>query len=108
MPKILNFNQEDTTEQQEKKENPFQRLADNWPSPYVSRADIEKFSGGLIKRLTLRKLDSLGEGPRGRVVLGKIVGYPVQELIEWMQERMSFYDDPSSERVKFRRRSRNE
>jgi len=62
------------------------KLAEKWPSPVVSRTQVEKFSGGLLSPRTMANLDSLGEGPpRGR--MGRKVYYDVDALIEWMEDR---------------------
>lgn len=64
----------------------FSRLGRAWPSPIVSRTEIEKFSGGLFTSKTLANLDSLGDGPpRGRC--GRKVFYPVDTLVTWLEAR---------------------
>lgn len=41
----------------------FKELSTKWPSPIVARAQVERFSGGLLNARTLANLDSIGEGP---------------------------------------------
>lgn len=62
-------------------------LAASWPSPYVAREKIEEFTGGLITSKTMANLDSLGEGPEGRITCGRKVAYAVLPYIEWLEER---------------------
>lgn len=74
--------------------NCFQAMADRWPSTVVARTEIRNFTGGLYSPGRLANLDSLGEGPREKVRVGRKVCYPVTSLIEWLEERSK----PSSTR----------
>ncbi len=67
----------------------FEAMKQNWPSPIVVRDQrhLDRFAGGLLNARTLANHDSLGTGPKGRVRVGRKVGYPVDSLIEWMRER---------------------
>jgi hypothetical protein len=62
-------------------------LADRWPSAYVSRQEVRKFSGGIISEKSLANLDSLGLGPAGRLRIGRKIAYSVPSLIEWLESR---------------------
>lgn len=62
-------------------------LADKWPSAFVARTEIRQFSGGLVNEKYLANLDSQGAGPPGRIRCGRKVGYPVNELVEWLERR---------------------
>lgn len=64
-------------------------LAEKWPSSFVSRSEIAKFSGGLIQPGTMANLDSAGQGPHGGVWFGRKKAYQVEPLIEWMERRIS-------------------
>lgn len=63
----------------------FSSLADKWPSTFVSRGEISKFSGGIINSRTLANKDSLGKGPRGKISIGRKICYPVSSIIEWLE-----------------------
>jgi len=65
----------------------FSAMARKWPSAFVSRSQVGKFSGGILHPRTLANLDSQGLGPRNRIKVGRKVAYPVAELCEWMAER---------------------
>ena len=41
---------------------------------------------------TMANMDSRGEGPKERVLCGKVVGYPRAALISWLRERISVID----------------
>jgi len=62
-------------------------MADRWDSPYVAREEVKKFTGGIINPRTLANLDSKGEGPSGRVRVGRKIAYPVDKFIEWLEAR---------------------
>ena len=64
----------------------FELFKKSWPAPVVARSQVDVFSGGLLHPRTLRNLDSLGQGPP-RIKLGRLVAYPVDGLVQWMQER---------------------
>ena len=63
------------------------RLADSWPSAYVARQEIKKFSGGIITPKTLANLDCKGVGPEGRFRVGRKVVYHVDLFIKWFDGR---------------------
>lgn len=65
----------------------FSELLDSWPSPLVAREKVAEFSGGLLHPATLANHDSRGDGPRGRVRVGRKIAYPAKGLVEWMQGR---------------------
>lgn len=67
---------------------PFSSMAEKWPSTFVARSAVSQFTGGLISPRYLANLDSQGKGPKGRIRLrDRKVGYPVKELIAWLEER---------------------
>ncbi len=70
-------------------ETNFDEMLNRWPSPFVARSEVGKFSGGLIAPRTLANLDSLGEGPAERVKLGGRVGYPVRPFVKWLNNRLT-------------------
>lgn len=67
----------------------FQDMASKWPSTWIARTEIERFSGGMISEKYLANLDSAGKGPAGRVRCGRKVVYPVAELVAWLESRSS-------------------
>ncbi len=62
-------------------------LAEKWPSPFVAREEINKFSGGILNQKYLANLDSQGKGPEGRIRIGRKIAYPVVSLIAWLESR---------------------
>lgn len=62
-------------------------LAEKWPSPFVSREEVGRFSGGILHPRTMANLDCLGKGPAGRVRVGRKVAYRVDDLVKWLEER---------------------
>lgn len=65
----------------------FGNLADKWPSAWVARQEIGRFTGGIINPRYLANLDSRGLGPAGRATIGRRVAYPVNEVITWLESR---------------------
>jgi hypothetical protein len=63
------------------------KLIQKWPSAYVARSQVSRFTGGLISPGTLANLDCKGLGPDGRVRVGKKVAYEVHALVRWLEER---------------------
>lgn len=64
-------------------------LAARWPSSLVAREKIAEFTGGILTPKTLANLDATGEGPKGRITVGRKVAYPVDLLIAWLEARAS-------------------
>lgn len=62
-------------------------LAKRWPSAYVARTEVGRFTGGLIAPGTIANADYLGRGPEGRIHIGKKVVYEVGALIRWLEQR---------------------
>ena len=67
-------------------------LASRWQSALVARSEIGQFSGGAINPRTLANLDSMGEGPSGRMKIGRKIAYPVCNVIKWMESRAAVLD----------------
>ncbi len=65
----------------------FSEMAKKWPSTVVAREKVEILTGGIINPRTLANLDSKGEGPPGRVRVGRKIAYPVNQFIEWLESR---------------------
>ncbi len=69
------------------KESVFQCLADGWDSAFVARELVDKFSGGILNPRTMANNDCIGQGPEGRVRIGRKIAYPTASLIAWMESR---------------------
>lgn len=65
----------------------FQNMADRWPSAWVSRTEVARFTGGIINEKYQANLDSQGRGPEGRVRIGRKIAYPVNNYIRWLESR---------------------
>ncbi len=63
-------------------------LADKWPSSFVARSEVSKFSGGILHPRTMGNWDSLGIGCPGRVRIGNKIAYPVTELIRFLERKV--------------------
>jgi hypothetical protein len=66
----------------------FEEMKNRWPSTVVRRQLIGQFTGGMIGARHLANMDSQGRGPAVRVKVGKNVGYPVDALIQWLEQHV--------------------
>jgi len=55
--------------------------------PVFSRVVAAQLLGGLMSVGRLANLDSLGQGPQGRISLGRKVGYERSAFIVWLRSR---------------------
>lgn len=62
-------------------------MADKWPSQFIARTEVSKFTGGIVDPKYLANLDSLGQGIKGRIRVGRKIAYPVNELVAWLESR---------------------
>ncbi len=67
------------------------KLSDSFPA-IISRRDVGRFTGGLIAPRTMANLDSLGQGPRQRLRLGRNVGYTREAFLDWLAGRLEVED----------------
>lgn len=63
-----------------------QKLIESWTAPIVARAEVGRFSGGLLHPRTMANLDALGEGC-GKIVVGRRVAYDRDALAAWIEQR---------------------
>ena len=75
------FNQEAAVET-------IKKAGDRWPSSFVPRSQVPKFTGGLIAVGTIANKDSEGTGPNGAFRVGRQVCYPVDSLCDWLIGRL--------------------
>ena len=64
----------------------FMDLAEKLP-PIIARSQIEKLLGGVISAKRLANLDSLGEGPKPRMRIGRKIAYRTEDLLNWLASR---------------------
>lgn len=65
----------------------FDELVRAWNSPLVSRHEVERFSGGVIRARSLANMDSQGTGP-GKITIGGRVAYRRDDLAKWVALRV--------------------
>ena len=61
-------------------------LAEKLP-PIISRDHVEIHLGGIISSKSLANLDSLGEGPKPRMRIGRKIAYRTVDLLDWLEKR---------------------
>ncbi len=62
-------------------------LAERWPSAYVARKEVDRFSGGILNARSMANYDCLGIGPKKRIRIGRKIAYPVDALVAWLEDR---------------------
>lgn len=68
-----------------------------WKSPFVTRDQLYDLTGGMIHPKTIRNLDAIGEGIKGKFAIGKRkVAYPVENVIAWLEARYNKLNKPSA------------
>jgi len=73
----------------QRKEELKRQLLETCP-PIIARGEVGKITGGLLHPRTCANLDSQGQGPKGKVAMGKIrVGYLREPFIDWFCERLT-------------------
>ena len=55
--------------------------------PLIARDRVAEYLGGVISAKTLANLDSLGDGPSGRMRIGRKIVYRTEDLLEWLEQR---------------------
>ena len=65
----------------------FEALVKRWPSAWVARSEVRRFSGGVIAGKTLANLASRGETVPPAFKVGKKVCYEAQELADYLRSR---------------------
>lgn len=78
-----------TLESQKPKPINLSALAENWPSPVVSRSEVRQFTGGVITPKAMANEDSRGTGIESRFLIGRKIVYPVKDFIAWLEARTS-------------------
>lgn len=73
---------------QEAAKETIQQLSQKWPSPFVARSEISKFSGGLLAPGTCANNDSAGTGIPRAFRISRKIAYPVDSAIEWLISRL--------------------
>ena len=56
--------------------------------PIFARHDVPKYCGTLITPGGLANLDSKGQGPSGKIRIGKYAGYERTAFIAWLRSRV--------------------
>ena len=67
-------------------------LGEGWPSTFVARGEINKFTGGLLTSKYIANLDCLGRGIPKRIRIGRKIIYRVADCIHWLESRAEIVD----------------
>lgn len=64
------------------------QAVDKWPSSFVARSQISKFTGGLLAAGTAANADSAGVGIKGAFRVGRQIAYPVAAVADYLISRL--------------------
>jgi hypothetical protein len=62
-------------------------LAARWPSAWVAREEIDRFSGGVLNPKYMANLDSKKIGIEDRIRIGRKIVYPVASVLKFLESR---------------------
>lgn len=66
----------------------FETIFENFKCPFITRQQLQNITEGLINAKTLRNIDCLGKGIKGKINIGtRKVAYPVNEVIAWLNNK---------------------
>lgn len=71
----------------------FKHIIQSNPSGYILRKNLTEKTGGLLHGRTMANLDSLGEGIPGRIAIGRLVAYPVQAVVDFLQSKVTIINN---------------
>jgi hypothetical protein len=66
----------------------FEKLKDNWPSPFVARSRIAEFTQGMFRPDSINTMDARGDGITPRYSRGAKIFYEVDSVISWLETRI--------------------
>jgi phage terminase Nu1 subunit (DNA packaging protein) len=64
----------------------FEKLKEKCKTEYVSRKQLWDLTGGILGVAVITKFDSLGCGIKNRKIIGSRTMYPIESVIEWLEE----------------------
>lgn len=62
--------------------------AERWPTSFIPRREVPKFTGGLLSSGYLANCDCAGDGPKGAFNIGRQKVYPVDAFCDWLIARI--------------------
>lgn len=63
------------------------KLAEDWPSPFVARCKISEFTHGLYKQSSMNTFDARGDGISHRYKIGSKIFYRVDDVTNWLKKK---------------------
>ena len=64
------------------------QAADCWPTSFVPRREIPRFTGGLYSTGHFANEDCSGNGVPGAFRIGRQIVYPVSSLVDWLVSKL--------------------
>ena len=75
------------------KKEMFAAIINENPIGYILRRDLKKKTHGLLIPSVEAAKDHYGKGIQNRIKIGKLVAYPVHELVSYLQAKVVFLDE---------------
>lgn len=70
-------------------------LKNGWNKPFVLRKEVAQFSNGLFSSTQICTADHRGQGPDERFYFKSNVAYPIEQLVAWMEQRLTSRTSPA-------------
>lgn len=65
----------------------FDEMANAWGKPVIPRPKLSEATCHTLTPKTAANLDSLGQGPPGRIIINGVTAYPTREFFDWLRAR---------------------
>ena len=65
------------------------KLAEDWPSPFVARSEMENFTKGLYKPRSMNTFDGSGKGIKRKLKMRSKIAYLKEDVVEWLKRKKS-------------------
>ena len=63
------------------------KLAEEWPSPFVARSEIGNFTHGLYKPRSMNTFDGAKQGIKRKIQFRSKIVYLKEDVIEWIRTK---------------------
>lgn len=65
-----------------------EKLDNDWPSPFVARTEIEKFTQGKYKPSSMKRFDTKNEGINRKIKFKSKIAYLKEDVINWLKGKL--------------------
>lgn len=65
-----------------------EKLDNEWPSPFVARTEMEKFTQGKYKPSSMKRFDTRNEGIKRKIRFKSKIAYLKEDVINWLKGKL--------------------